>query len=587
MGGTESGPSLLTISLGGAALLLSLLSSGVAASDDVDAEPAFDEVAASLGLDFVHFNFMSGRLYLPEMMGGAVALLDYDNDGDLDVYFGQGNRLDDAAPERLAFPPPGPLPLTHRLYRNDLEVRADGSRAQRFVDVTARSRIAATGYSIGVATGDYDNDGWVDLYLANVGPNHLLHNNGDGTFADVTAAAGADDRRFSTTAAFFDYDGDGWLDLWVGNYHRFLATTQKPCFMPTGAEDYCGPLAQPAETSRLLRNRRDGTFEDVTARAGLAGAAATALGAVAADFDGDGRIDLYVANDGMPNFLWVNRGDGTFVDDALYRGAALNAEGQSEASMGVVAGDLDGDGSIDLFLTHLEREHNTLYLNDGHGVFTDRSWETGLARPSWEMTGFGTAILDFDADGIDDLFVANGAVRRIQKQMLAGDPHPLRLPNQLFRGVGEGRFEEVPADRREHPVQVEVTRGVAPGDLDNDGDEDLVLSNNAGPARLLRRRGDRADRWLGARLLGTEERRDLLGAEVRLASDGTRPRSRRAHTDGRYAAAGDPRVLFTLPAGPPRQLEVRWPDGSRERWVAPPSGRYLVLRRDPRSATPR
>ena len=548
-----------------------------AEADDAP-QVAFEEVAAEVGLVFHHFNGMSGKLYTPEMMGPGVALFDYDNDGDLDVYLGQGNLIDDAEPKELVFAPGGPLPLTHRLFRNDLAVGADGRPVLRFTDVTEASGLTAKGYNMGVATGDYDNDGWVDLYATNLGSNHLLRNRGDGTFADVTESAGADDRRWSVPATFFDFDRDGWLDLFVGNYHQFRLATHKPCHLPNGMHDYCGPLALPAEEHRLLRNRGDGTFEDATARAGLAGAATTALGAVAADFDGNGLVDLFVANDGMANHLWINRGDGTFVDDALLRGAALDANGQPQANMGVVAGDLDGDGAVDIFITHLLREYNTLYVNDGTGMFTDRSWASGLAGPSWDLTGFGTVILDFDGDAIEDLFVVNGAVHRILEQVSAGDPHPLRLPNQLFRGLGGGQFEEVPQAARERPVYEDVGRGLAVGDLDNDGDPDLVVTNNAGPVRVLLNRRATGGRWLGLRLLERDGKRDAFGAQAILGPPSGRRRWQRVHTDGSYAAASDPRLLFALPGAEPVVLHVSWPDGTVEEFEGLETGRYLTLR---------
>jgi hypothetical protein len=488
----------------------------------------------------------------------------------------------------VVFPPPGPLPLTHRLFRNDLARSAAQKPVLRFTDVTAASGLPASGYNMGVATGDYDNDGWIDLYATNLGPNHLLRNRGDGTFTDVTEAAGANDRRWSVPASFFDFDGDGWLDLFIGNYHHFRVADDKPCFLPNGMRDYCGPLAQPPEEHRLLRNRGDGTFEDVTAKAGLAGAKATALGSVAADFNGDGAMDLFVANDLMANFLWINQGDGTFVDDALLLGAALNVDGQPQANMGVVADDLTGDGAIDIFVTHLLREYNTLFVNDGSGMFTDRSWASGLAGPSWDRTGFGTVALDYDGDGVSDLFVVNGAVHRIPEQVRAGDPHPLREQNQLFRGLSGGRYVEVPAAARERPVHEDVGRGLAEGDLDNDGDPDLVITNNAGPVRVLLNRRAPGDRWIGLRLLERSGTRDAFGAQASLAGAASGPRRwQRVHTDGSYSAASDPRLLFVLPDAITSEVLVAWTDGTLESFTGIGPGRYSTLRQGTGRAMPR
>ena len=575
-----------------AALLV--LVSGCLAVAAGGATPAFEEGAEELGIDFLHFNGMTGQLYTAEVVGPGVALIDYDNDGDLDIYLGQGRGFEGDEVRAPVFARRAGEPAGDRMFRNELRVA--GERELRFVDVTAELGLDSPGYNIGVATGDYDRDGYTDLYVTNLGSNQLLRNLGGRGFEDVTERANADDRRFSVPATFFDYDADGWLDLYVGNYHRFHRANRKQCFLTSGQPDYCGPLSQPAEGDRLLRNLGDGAFLDVTERSGLAGAPHTALGAAAVDFNGDGRIDLYVANDQMANQLWLNQGDGTFMEDAVFAGAAFDRDGRAQASMGVAVADFDGNGAPDIFLSHLVREHNTLYLNDGSGLFSDRSREGGLVDPSWPMTGFGTAPLDYDGDGVLDLFVVNGAVRRIGSQVEAGEPHPLRMENQLFRGLGGGRFEAVPPAERERPVLSEVSRGLAVGDLDNDGDPDLVITNNGGRARVLLNRRPPGGAWLGVRLVSTIEAGngqataadeqggtiDIYGARARIAGQGG---WRWVHTDGSYAAASDPRLLFSLKDETvPATVEVVWPDGSIEEFPGVEPNRYHLLRRGDGSA---
>ena len=538
-----------------------------------DADYWFVDRTAMSGLDFVHSNGMSGEFYFPEMIGAGVALFDYDRDGDLDAYFVQGRRLDDdpAADRTGGARAPG-----GRLYRNEGNLVQGDVRAPHFVDVTAESGIHARGYGMGVAAGDIDNDGWVDLYLTNYGANQLLRNNGDGTFADVSTASGADDGGWGVPAAFVDYDRDGWLDLYVGNYVRFDVETNQRCTGLTGRQDYCTPEVYAPQPDRLYRNRGDGTFEDVTTRA-LAGTAfGPALGISTADFDGDGWMDIYVANDGRANLLWMNQRDGTLVNRALLSGAAVSADGRPEASMGVDAADFDHDGDEDLFMTHLPNEGNNLYVNDGSGLFEDFSAASGLGPASLGYTGFGTAWVDYDNDGWLDLLAVNGAIEAIRTRLDEAFPYDER--DLLFRNLGGRRFEDVSGKAGAAFARSDVSRGAAFGDIDNDGDVDVLVSNVNGRARLLLNNVGHRSHWVGLRLVGAGTRRDMLGARVGIVRPDGSTLWRRARADGSYASASDPRVLVGLgDADDPPGVQVRWPDGRVETWAAVPVDEWTTL----------
>ena len=414
----RAGSAAATLLLAASFLVAATPARGQSAGDDW-----FTERAEAAGLDFVHFNGMSGEFYFEEMVGSGVALFDYDNDGDLDVYLVQGAMLGEGKTLADALIPPAmPLPLTDRLYRNDLTVAADGTRTLRFTDVTAESGLDVREYGMGAATGDFDNDGWIDLYLTRRGPDRLFRNDGDGTFTDVSERAGTRQPGWSISASFVDFDRDGWLDLYVGNYVDHDA--DRECTTELGAREYCGPQGFMPVPDRLYRNRGDGTFADVTAAAQVAREFGPAMGVVAADLDADGWPDLYVANDMQENQLWINRQDGTFVNDALLAGVALNQAGAVEAGMGVDAGDIDNDGDDDLFLTHLEAQTNTLYVNDGAGMFEDRSTMSGLGATSVPSTGFGALWFDYDNDGWLDVLAVNGAVTTIKDARRGGRSAP-------------------------------------------------------------------------------------------------------------------------------------------------------------------
>jgi hypothetical protein len=541
----------------------------------------FVDRAREAGIDFVHTNGMSGKHFMVEVLAPGVGLFDYDNDGDLDVYLIQGQPLDvrrgapSGAPEGGSEDPP--LRTGDRLYRNDLRVGADGARVLRFTDVTASSGIVSRGYGMGVAAGDVDNDGWTDLYLTKFdAPNQLLRNRGDGTFADISAASGTDHRAWSVSAAFVDVDRDGWLDLYVTNYLRYRLSDTAPCFSASGAPDYCTPDAYQPLPDRLYRNRGDGTFADITASSGIAREFGPGLGVSTADFNNDGWMDIYVANDGRENQLWSNKGNLTFENVALLAGVALPVTAKAEASMGVDAADFDEDGDEDLFMTELTGEGSNLFVNDGGGTFDDRSGPSGLGVASLPFTGFGTGWFDADNDGRLDLLAVNGTVQIVENLRQAGDRYPLHQRKVLLRNAGGGRFEDVSARAGAAFALSEVGRGAAFGDVDNDGDIDVLVGNNNGPTRLLINNPPDGH-WLGFRLVGAGGR-DMLGAKVE-ALTGNGSRWRRVRSDGSYASASDPRVLVSLgDRSEVQRVRVTWPGGRSETWSGVPVDRYTTLR---------
>jgi len=527
------------------------------------APTTFTDVAAATGLDFQHFIGATGKHYFPEIMGSGCALLDYDGDGDLDAYLVQGAVLEPGKTVSDSTQPyAGPVPPRNRLFRNELISKSGSPGRLAFTDVTDESGAGDPGYGMGVATGDYDNDGDVDMYVSNFGPDVLLRNNGDGTFSDVTKGSGLGDDRWSTSAAFADYDGDGMLDLFVTAYCDFTLANHHDCFLESGALDYCGPKAYAAVPGRVYRNLGKGKFEDVTSRTGADLAYGHGLGIVSGDFNGDGRVDFYVANDSDENQLWLNTG-GKFEDEALLNGAAFNEFGEPEAGMGIAHADEDGDGDLDLFVTHLSGESNRFYENDGHGFFEDATARRGLGGPSLPFTGFGVAWFDADNDGDLDLYIANGNVKL--EEAAAGSPHPYHEKNHLaIRGAG-GTYEVAGPEWGESLALSETSRGAAFGDVDNDGDIDILVANNNGPARLLVNNLENKESWIEMRIIDPRYDRDAYGATVRLTLDDGRVYTRFVGTDGSYLSAGDPRVHFAWSGGAGiRSAEVHLPGMSPE-----------------------
>ncbi|MEO8258944.1 MAG: CRTAC1 family protein [Acidobacteriota bacterium] len=506
----------------------------------------FDNVAVTAGLDFRHVNGASAARHLPEIMSGGGLFFDYDNDGWIDLFLVDGGSLTDASVAARA---------RHRLYRN----RGNGT----FEDATARSGIQHTGYGMGACAADYDNDGWPDLYVTNVGPNVLYHNNGGRTFTDATRTAGVGSRSFGASCAFADLDRDGDVDLFVTNYVDARVDNNIFCGdTASRLRVYCHPLNFAPLQSVLYRNNGDGTFSDVSAAAGIAPRRGNGLGVVIGDYDDDGWPDIFVANDMTPNFLYHNEGRAIFKEMALAAGVALPIDGKPRAGMGTDFADYNGDGRLDLFVTNHELEMHTLYRNLGAGLFADTTSESRIGLETLPYVGFGTLFLDYDNDGDLDLAVVNGHVMNDSGHFRPGAKEAQR--KLLFRNDGGGRFKEV--GRQSGPgFAVEgVGRALAAGDIDNDGDLDLMVTNNGGMVDLLRNDDGPEDHSLLVRLQGTRSNRSAIGARVLLTAGGA-TQMREVKAGSSYLAQSDLRVHFGLGRTTRiDRLEIRWPDGASE-----------------------
>src|SRR6185437_8129071 len=517
----------------------------------LESPPWFVDITTASGIDFTHDAGPTGTYFKPQIIGSGSALFDFDGDDRLDI---------------LLLNNGGPKGQPNRLFKQ----QRDGT----FQDLSTGSGLNIAGHNMGVAIGDVNNDGFPDVLVTQYGGIKLFLNNRNGTFTDVTHEAGLEYSRWGTSAAFVDYDRDGWLDLVVVNYVAYDPSV--PCRLFDGALDFCHPRSFPSVPANLYHNlgRTDGgkpprvRFQDVTRSSGFESASGPALGVLCADFDGDGWPDIFVANDGKPNHLWINQKNGVFKEEALARGIAFNAMGQAEANMGVAMGDVDGDGFFDLLVTHLTTETNTLWKQGPRGLFSDRTVATGIARPIQRGTGFGTVLADFNQDGFPDLAVVNGRVSRSPTVPLGSDFWAVYAQrNQLFANDGTGNFRDRSLLDPAFCGTPAVWRGLAYGDLNDDGALDLLATSAGGRARLFRNVAPDRGHWLLVQAIDPAHGgRPAYGAEVRVEA-GQRKWLGWINPGSSYLCSNDPRAHFGLGSVEHIDaIQVRWPDGSEERF---------------------
>jgi hypothetical protein len=524
----------------------------------------FVDATRERGLDFVHDPGKTpGRndiLFMPQIIGSGCALFDFDGDGRLDIYLVQN-----AGPDSK---------VTNRLFHQE----ADGT----FRDVSTGSGLDVAGYGMGVAIGDVNNDGFPDVFLMEYGRTRLFRNNGNGTFTDVTKEAGLDAPHWASSAAFFDFDRDGWLDLVVVNYVDYDRTIK--CSTNGGRPDYCHPGTFPGTVARLYRNKGGGAirFEDVTLSSGLGRLPGPGLGVLCADFDGDGWPDIFVANDGQANRLWLNQHNGTFVESAAVRGVAFNSTARVQANMGVAFEDIDNDGLPDLFVTHLTDETHTLWKQVTPGFFQDRSLAAGVTATRWRGTGFGTVLADFNCDGWLDLAWVNGRVSQRKEGLAAWPADFFKLyaeRHQLLANDGTGRFRDISTENPALCGIPGVGRGLAVGDLDGDGVPDLLLTEIGAPARILLNRAPNRGHSLLVRAFDPSIKRDAYGAVVTVTAGGQK-RMRHINPGCSYQSSCDPRAHFGLGSADRIDgIQVRWPDGRTESFPGGPADRIIELRK--------